>query len=276
MTIERADWRLVRQQVDNVQEQVAELVNSYIRNVSREEMVKVIACHQSRFLENSEPLKKIVDRDKAFRKLLDHDLLGYFALISSLMEYMKENQEAALSSIVIRSRIMHLMVEAFRFYVPGEKMKVEEVPLRYFLKKNKSIFDDTIKCYDYESKNTITMLQLELPEKEIYAVLNPSLFLLLLINLCRNARDHGEAQKIYISLLEKDTYVQVEVSDNGKGIDECMSDKVFRGGVSTGNGYGLGLADAQRKMKTMKGAIQCLPHDGINGGAKFILEFSKT
>jgi len=86
-------------------------------------------------------------------------------------------------------------------------------------------------------------------EKEIQAKIHPELFEWVIENLIKNAldsisHDHG---RITISVKQAKHKVEIEVVDNGKGIDAKRRKDVFRPGYSTKRrGWGLGLSLSKR------------------------------
>jgi signal transduction histidine kinase len=86
-------------------------------------------------------------------------------------------------------------------------------------------------------------------DKEARALLNSELFEWVIENLVKNALDainhkHGQ---IDINVTQTRKTVDIEVSDNGKGIEIKRRKDVFRPGYSTKRrGWGLGLSLSKR------------------------------
>lgn len=101
----------------------------------------------------------------------------------------------------------------------------------------------------------------------------------VLINLIDNSIKYGvKPVEIKITLTEQDETIQLAVADNGPGIPEEYSERVFEKffRVPTGNrhntkGYGLGLSYAAQVMQQHMGSISVanIP----NGGCRFTLTF---
>lgn len=109
----------------------------------------------------------------------------------------------------------------------------------------------------------------DLPREPIFLDLNIPLFEWVIENLIRNAIDAISGPgKISIELSEKDLkWVQIDVSDTGKGISAQALKTVFRPGFSTKKrGWGLGLSLAKRIIEDYhKGRIfvaQSVPNEG--------------
>ncbi len=87
------------------------------------------------------------------------------------------------------------------------------------------------------------------PPEPLFTQINKPLFEWVIENLIRNAIDAIEGEgKIKVSLEERDAkWLQIDVSDTGKGIPAQSLKTVFRPGYSTKKrGWGLGLSLARR------------------------------
>ncbi len=83
---------------------------------------------------------------------------------------------------------------------------------------------------------------------ELYIPLNISLFEWVIENLCKNAIDAmGGVGSITISLKDKSDFLEINVSDTGKGIAKSKYKTVFKPGYTTKKrGWGLGLSLTKR------------------------------
>lgn len=99
------------------------------------------------------------------------------------------------------------------------------------------------------------------------AQMNGELFEWVLENLIKNALDAIESKKgkINIDIVEGKKNIEIEVSDNGKGIDLRRRKDVFRPGYSTKKrGWGLGLSLSKRIV------------EGYHGGKIFVKNSTPT
>jgi len=86
-------------------------------------------------------------------------------------------------------------------------------------------------------------------DKIVCAELNPTLFGWVIENLIKNALDAIEHKDGKIDIIVKDlkSRVEIDITDNGKGIDINRRKDVFRPGYSTKKrGWGLGLSLSKR------------------------------
>ena len=97
-------------------------------------------------------------------------------------------------------------------------------------------------------------------DKSTFSMLNSELFEWVLENLIKNALDaieKGKEGEIRIDIYKNDDIIDIDVSDNGKGIDIKQRKDIFRPGYSTKQrGWGLGLSLAKRIVENYhKGKI---------------------
>ena len=103
-------------------------------------------------------------------------------------------------------------------------------------------------------------IHFETEEKEIIAKLDRTQLIRIVTNLVKNGiqaiPENMEAPNITIRVTSENNYVNVIVSDNGKGITEENKPKVFEPKFTTKtSGMGLGLAMVKNIVETYKGSI---------------------
>ena len=182
--------------------------------------------------------------------------------ISSLMgwiEMMKMNYQKpdAVLDITeeISSDVEKLNKITYRFSKIGAKPEI----------KNQIVYDDVKKVTEYFNRRlpqTGKTVELTISGNQTCcAQMNSELFDWVLENLIKNALDAIESKngKINIEILESKKNIEIEVSDNGKGIDLRRRKDVFRPGYSTKKrGWGLGLSLSKRIV------------EGYHGGKIFV------
>lgn len=177
--------------------------------------------------------------------------------ISSLMgwlEMLKMNYDKpdAVNDIAeeISSDVEKLSKITYRFSKIGAKPEI----------KDHIVFDEIKKVTEYFNRRlpqTGKSVELTISGDEtLCAKINPELFEWVLENLVKNALDAIETNigKINIEVIDGKKGVEIEVSDNGKGIDLRRRKDVFRPGYSTKKrGWGLGLSLSKRIIKEYHG-----------------------
>ncbi|WP_337865102.1 HAMP domain-containing sensor histidine kinase [Ignavibacterium sp.] len=119
--------------------------------------------------------------------------------------------------------------------------------------KPQNLFEEVTKVTDYFNRRlpqTGKTVELKISgDKNLCAMINSDLFEWVIENLIKNALDAIEDKNglILIEIFESKKYAEVEVTDNGKGIDLKRRKDVFRPGYSTKKrGWGLGLSLSKR------------------------------
>ncbi len=116
-------------------------------------------------------------------------------------------------------------------------------------------------------------------DKRIKAKLNPELFEWVIENLIKNALDAIENKdgKINFFVFDNKRSLEIEVSDNGKGIEHNKRKEIFRPGYSTKRrGWGLGLSLSKRIIENYhKGKIY-VKNSAINEGTTFKIILRKA
>jgi len=182
--------------------------------------------------------------------------------ISSLMgwiEMMKMNYQKpdAVLDITeeISSDVEKLSKITYRFSKIGSKPEI----------KNQIVYEEVKKVTEYFNRRlpqTGKTVELTVSGSQTCcAQMNGELFEWVLENLIKNALDAIESKKgkINIDIIESNKNIEIEVSDNGKGIDLRRRKDVFRPGYSTKKrGWGLGLSLSKRIV------------EGYHGGKIFV------
>ncbi len=113
---------------------------------------------------------------------------------------------------------------------------------------------------------------------EASAKLNPELFEWVIENLVKNALDAIDTKqgKISIEVFENKNTVEVDISDNGKGIDMKRRKDVFRPGYSTKRrGWGLGLSLSKRIIDGYHNGKIFVKNSTIGEGTTFKIILNK-
>ena len=104
---------------------------------------------------------------------------------------------------------------------------------------------------DYISKRASKKIHIFLvkdTDVNLFAMLNPPLFEWVLENLMKNALDAMEdTGEIHVYAFDRDGFINVDITDTGKGIPKNNIEQIFQPGFSTKKrGWGLGLTLARR------------------------------
>ena len=118
--------------------------------------------------------------------------------------------------------------------------------------------------------------KLNTKEKELSALISPPLFDWVIENLLKNALDAMEGKgHIIVSLKKQHQKIEIEITDDGKGISQRNINKVFKPGFTTKKrGWGLGLTLTKRIVEQFhKGKIY-IKQSELGKGTTFKIELN--
>ena len=125
----------------------------------------------------------------------------------------------------------------------------------------------------FKKRNTQVGLKVKVPDTPLTVCVDAMLIEQVIMNLLDNAVHHAEGiSEICVNVTEHRNYVQVSVSDNGKGIDPHILNDIFKGQLITADGQcadsnkfrGIGLAVCKSIINAHGGKISAdnLPKGG--------------
>ncbi len=120
-------------------------------------------------------------------------------------------------------------------------------------------------------------MEIDGPE-DLTVKINPELFEWVIENLVKNALDAIEHKKgqITFKFYEENSFVHLEVSDNGKGIEYKRRKDIFRPGYSTKRrGWGLGLSLTKRIIENYHSGKIFVKESVIGKGTTFKILLKK-
>jgi signal transduction histidine kinase len=136
-------------------------------------------------------------------------------------------------------------------------------------------------CLNDNLKQVVTLYQstdqivfnFDAPENEIYIIADGNQLSRVFNNIIKNAVQsipEGKGGIINIKLYQKDSMAKIEISDNGVGMDERTSERIFTPSFSTKNsGMGLGLAISNQIVEQTGGSISFVSE--LNKGSIFYI-----
>ncbi len=172
----------------------------------------------------------------------------------------------------INSDLTRLNKVAQRFSKIGSKPEL----------KQKNIYDALQRVINYFQRRlpqTGKTVDLTLTGNEdLSAKINIELFEWVIENLTKNALDAIENKNglIEYNITESNKYIEIEVSDNGKGIDLKKRRDIFRPGYSTKRrGWGLGLSLSKRIIEDYHDGKIFVKHSVLEEGTIFKIMLRK-
>jgi signal transduction histidine kinase len=141
------------------------------------------------------------------------------------------------------------------------------------------VINSVVKYFRRRLPNTRNTTEIKISaDGSVKIPLNASLFEWVIENLIKNALDAIETPKgvIEFSISSDQTYIYIDVSDNGKGIDLKHRKDIFRPGYSTKKrGWGLGLSLTKRIIEDYHKGKIFVKSSIINEGTIFQIILKK-
>lgn len=193
--------------------------------------------------------------------------------LSSLLgwiEIMKADNVDETTVTEIEKDVKRLQSIADRFSKIGSEPVLEKL----------DIVSETEKAFDYLKSRASKQINFTFraPKNPVNVMLNPELHSWTIENLVKNAIDAMKGRgRLDIIIEEKGNFVQVKVSDSGKGIAKNQFKKVFEPGFTTKKrGWGLGLSLTKRIVEEYhKGRIK-VAHSELGKGTIMQASFKKA
>jgi len=142
------------------------------------------------------------------------------------------------------------------------------------------VINSVTKYFEKRLPQTGKNVELDFLNKEpIILKLNAALFEWVIENLIKNAIDAIGSRngKIQINIEAKPETIEIEISDNGKGISSKNKNDVFKPGYSTkSRGWGLGLSLSKRIVEDYHKGKLILKSTVLNEGTTFSIILNKN
>lgn len=187
---------------------------------------------------------------------------------AELVEELKDVRDA-VDTVARRSDSLMHFVQSYRRLTRLPPPKKTQLNIQ-------KVFDDAIKIatVEWDKKNIIINQKITTKSIEVYA--DKEMLEQMLINLMKNAEQalvgKKDAEVILSAKLNKRGRIVIEVIDNGPGIPDEHTSKIFVPFYTTKrDGSGVGLALTRQVMIAHGGSVSLLETEG--GGATFALTF---
>ena len=201
-------------------------------------------------------------------------LAGIKTTAQALNEELPRNdhRKAYVSRIIVEiDRLNKLLLNFFDFARPRE-LSIHSCDLKKIMEKAVYMIKDSA------SQNHVQVIEFYPPKKAIVKA-DPSLMQQVLMNIFLNAIQAIEnSGRMEIHLIDRNDYVEITVSDTGKGIPEHVRSRIFDPFFTTKpKGIGLGLSISYRIVKMHSGTIT---FTSTPSGTTFVIllpkDFNKT
>lgn len=223
-----------------------------------------------------EALKQDKQDMKKYIADISHQLKTPLAAMITYLELLyrsetREKEKEVLYNCMYLSEKMDTLLRSLldlaRFEAEDIMLHYKECNITELLQK---VIDDIALCifqekpeifYDFDKAVTITA-----DEYWMFHALQ---------NIVKNSIYYGgKPPKVVISLLDKKSFLEIQISDNGKGVSEddkkIIFERFYRAGKGKREGYGIGLALAKAIIEKHGGNLFVV--NGDSGGACFVVQ----
>ena len=204
-------------------------------------------------------------------------LLGWIEMLRNTEPQTEELQEITNE---ISNDIDKLNKIAGRFSKIGSQPKLEMQNVSTVIRKVADYFEKRIPSLVSADGKVKKKIIVEINSNgEADANINKDLFEWVIENLMKNALDAMEKSngKILFNIVNTKDEVQIDVTDNGKGIDNKFRKDVFRPGYSTKKrGWGLGLSLSKRIIEDYHKGKLVLTDSSVGKGTTFRIKLFKN
>lgn len=188
---------------------------------------------------------------------------------SQVTEDQSEDIVSSLQTIETRSKGLLHFVHAYRTLTKVPPPKFRSVYVAELLNRIRTLLSPE---FDQRSIQLLT----ELPPEDLTIQADPELLEQVLINLVKNGMEalegRPDAELTLTAGISADDRVHIQVIDNGPGIDDEFSDKIFIPFFTTKKiGSGIGLSLSRQIMRLHRGSINFRSEPGE--GTVFTLVF---
>lgn len=239
--------------------------------VTDDNVLKELLSEINKLLENNQKiLAEYRKKEDSMRKMLSnisHDLktpltvvLGYIETINLDKDMHNDEKEVLLEKVQDKTiEVIDLINKFFDLakLESGDKdISMTRININEVCRKNILNFYDILNSKGFE-------VDINIPEKDLYAVGNEEALDRILNNLLSNAVKYGTDGKfIGLSIEENEKSIYIHVIDKGRGIEEDKVDRVFERMYTLEDsrnrvfqGSGLGLTITKRLVEKMNGEI---------------------
>lgn len=196
-------------------------------------------------------------------------LMGWLEMLK--MNY-KDNDKVLDIADEIENDVQRLNKITYRFSKIGAKPEI----------KKKVVYEEIKRVVDYFQRRlpqTGKSVELNFDgDQHVEAELNSELFEWVIENLIKNALDAIENKmgKISINVKSNKNKIEIDVTDNGKGIEMKRRKDIFRPGYSTKRrGWGLGLSLSKRIIESYHNGKIFVKTSSLGEGTTFKIILNK-
>lgn len=223
-------------------------------------MIGRISVKEKLLLEKTEVLKKTNEElSRAYKTtglgaMTGHLMHGLRGQLTNLKNLVTEDKHAQQQI----SQIQQLVQQSL-----GSIKEMQDGEIAYSLSISE-LFEIIQKKFSQTAPSTTFDIDPKDCFSETLNNLQSNLALAILTNLIQNAIDARNGVSISLSCRKSESYLEIDISDNGSGIPSVVKNRLFEPVVSKKGGSGIGLALSQQLAESM-GAKLTLIHSDQTG-----------
>ncbi|TDW48001.1 two component regulator with propeller domain [Flavobacterium sp. 270] len=228
--------------------------------------------------------KEIAEKQSSMFTYISHEFRTPLSLIINPLKkaVQKENVEngSSGSDLAIAHRNARRLLSLVDQLLLFRKAENDADSLRLSPINVNNLCNEVYQCFVNQAKEKNIQYHFQIPEHEIVIIGDYEKIEISLFNLMSNAFKYTPiGGEINLKLTENDNEVQLEISDNGDGIEKKDIDVIFEkfkqinSKVSVGTGFGIGLYIVKYFVDKHKGTVSC--ESEIGKGSTFKLTFLK-
>jgi len=265
------------------------VVRAYLNLKQKNKLILVQSREIKRQIQEQEKRNKqvgdLVHEKQQLIGLVSHDLKGPFNRIFALIQLLEITNENLTPDQLEYLGKMHQIVAdglgMIRNLLDNRRLEDQGIDLAFEPLNLSNVLGSLVKNYRTLSEKKNIPIHFEAPEEAV--VLADKLYVYRIFeNLISNALKFSpEKRKIYVTIEEIDSKIEIKVKDEGPGISEEDQKKLYQkfqrlsarptGGESS---TGLGLAIVKALVEKMGSELRC--ESELGAGTTFIIRMEKS
>ena len=261
------------------------IAGGFVEDTFNETELSALESRLARFLQGSASARKTIEGEQAAVKTLiadiSHDLKTPITVIAGYIDAICDGKvppqetQRYLRAIQGKAEALTELVNAFHEYSKVEHPEFVIHPRRTDLCE----FSREYLAGKYEEIDLAGFsLEVSIPEKPVWCLLDELQFRRVLDNLVANALRHNRLGTVlYVDLSVSGASAVLRVADNGAGIPQDRAARIFEPFVvgsdaRSGKGSGLGLAITRRIVELHGGTITLSSHPAPGRSTEFVVK----
>ncbi|GIN41609.1 sensor histidine kinase [Heyndrickxia oleronia] len=239
--------------------------------VTDDQELKSILIAINHLLDSNHKIKATYARtEDSMRKMLSnisHDLktpltviLGYIEILKIDTSLNDKEKEQLLNKLQMKANevlaLIHKFFDLAKLESGDKDIQLTKINVSEICRKN------ILSHFEHLTMNHFAV-DINIPEKDLYALGNEEVLDRILSNLLSNAITYGvDGKMVGVSVKEHGAFISIDIIDKGKGIDEIHIDRVFERMYTLEDsrnrfyqGSGLGLTITKRLVEALGGEI---------------------